>query len=65
MSNTPETDAVTMQPVDRLARAYTFYGTEPFKYSTKELVPAEFARELERERDKLKEQLELCRASGF
>ena len=54
---TPETDAVAMQPVDRLARAYTFHGTEPFKYSTNELVPAEFARVLERELAEAREEL--------
>lgn len=53
---TPETDDVTMQLGDRLARAYTFHGTEPFKYSIKELVPAEFARKLERERDEARNQ---------
>ena len=58
-SSTPETDAVAMQPVDRLARAYTFHGTEPFKYSTNELVPAEFARNLERERDEAREKYDL------
>jgi hypothetical protein len=64
-SSTPETDAVTMQPVDGLARAYTFHGTKPFNYSNKELVPAEFARELERERDKLKEHLQMCKVAEF
>ena len=61
---TPETDAAAMQPVDRLARAYTFHGTEPFKYSTNELVPAEFARNLERERDEARDAIRALAEHG-